>query len=692
MRSLADISCNQLQGVGQRTLQLLHKLNIYTVQDLLLHFPLRYEDRTHLTPIVTVRPGCTVQVEGVSSPLSSLAGKRNHYSCFLTDSSGSIAVRFFHLTAAQRSLLRTSKRLRCYGEVRFAKQGGLLLAHPEFQVVQPNTPLPEYLTPVYPTVAGLSQRVLRQLVLQAINLLQQNPTLQGELPFELRKRFDLPTLADALVYLHQLPLEADLQKVMSKQHPMQQRVIMDELLAHQLSMKQWSENKRRHKAPCFAQTSRLVQKLITQLPFTLTKAQQRVLAEIQADLAQPVPMLRLVQGDVGSGKTIVAALAALQVAAAGYQVAIMAPTEILAEQHWRNFSQWLEPLNIPLTHLTGSLKTRRRKQVLAEIQSGDALIVIGTHALFQEHVVFKQLGLIIIDEQHRFGVHQRLALLSKSKQAEQPHQLIMTATPIPRSLAMVIYADLAQSIIDELPAGRKPITTVIIPNERRQAVVARIREQCQQGRQVYWVCPLIETSEVLQCQAAEQTTRDLQAALPELRIGMVHGRLAPEEKRSVMERFKQGELNVLVATTVIEVGVDVPNASLMVIENPERLGLAQLHQLRGRIGRGSIASYCVLLYQAPLSEQAKARLQIMRDSQDGFLIAQRDLELRGSGEFLGIRQSGLMQFKILNLARDQHVVPIATSLAQALMADHRQLSEEIVERWLGSQAVALGSV
>ncbi|MBW9263584.1 MAG: ATP-dependent DNA helicase RecG, partial [Candidatus Thiodiazotropha sp. (ex. Lucinisca nassula)] len=565
----------------------------------------------------------------------------------------------------------------------------LEMVHPEYQRLSADEPLlvEDTLTPVYPTTEGVHQLTLRGLIGQTLELLDRSPAaLQELLPESLLQRFQLSSLLQAVCFLHRPPPDVDQQRLLSGEHPAQQRLAFEELLAHQISLLSVRAEHQRIKSTAYAKQNRLKQELLEALPFSLTEAQHRVVAEIEDDLAQARPMQRLVQGDVGSGKTVVSALAALQAIGAGSQVALMAPTELLAEQHLNNFSQWLSPLGVEIAWLTGRLKGRAREQVLQRIESAEVQMVVGTQALFQDDVSFNDLGLVVIDEQHRFGVHQRLALREKGqRQNRTPHQLIMTATPIPRTLAMTAYADLDLSVIDGLPPGRKPVTTAVLSSSRRDEVVARVRAACAEGRQAYWVCTLIEESEVLQCQAAEETERLLAEALPELNIGLVHGRIKQDEKEQIMGRFKSGSLDLLVATTVIEVGVDVPNASLMIIENPERLGLAQLHQLRGRVGRGSAESHCLLMYQSPLSQQAKQRLAILRETGDGFVIAQKDLEMRGPGEVLGTRQTGEMQLRIADLIRDQEMLDDVRDGAAMVIEQDPSAASALVKRWLGER-------
>lgn len=683
---LSQLPCSHLRGVGPQLAARLEKLGLRTVQDLLFHLPARYEDRTRIMPIRNLRPGDHAVIEGEIVDAQLRFGRRRSLVCSLKDASGFIALRFFHFTASQKSQLeQKGKRLRCFGEVRFGTVG-YEMVHPEYSLTT-DTPKPveDHLTPIYPTTEGLQQRSFRQLTTQALQLLEQSHTLQEYLPETILQQFSLPDLATAIRYVHRPPPEAPRAQLTAGTHPSQQRLAFEELLAHQLSLQGKRLQLQQYQAPKLASTGTLIQQFLTNLTFSLTAAQQRVIADIQQDLARDAPMMRLIQGDVGSGKTVVAAIAALQAISNGYQVALMAPTELLAEQHAKNFLQWLEPLGLTSVCLTGSLKSAMRTQVLTDIKNGTAHMVIGTHALFQKEVVFSKLALVIIDEQHRFGVQQRLELRDKgSDHRGYPHQLIMTATPIPRTLAMTAYADLDFSIIDELPPGRTPITTAIISNQRRDEIIAHIGEACRKGRQAYWVCTLIDESEALQCQAAEVTAAFLTEQLSELRVSLIHGRQKPAEKEQKMADFKNGTVDLLVATTVIEVGVDVPNASLMIIENAERLGLAQLHQLRGRVGRGKEASHCVLLYQAPLSALAKQRLQVLREHQDGFEIARQDLELRGPGEVLGTRQAGLMVFRIADLLRDKALLPTIQQVGQILLRQFPHTVQPLIARWISA--------
>ncbi len=677
-----------MKGVGPRNAERLDKIGISTVQDVLFHLPARYQDRTRLTPIGSLRPGDEVVIEATVELCDIKFGRRRSLLVRVADGTGSITLRFFHFSGAQKSSLVRGVRLRCYGEVRRGPSS-LEMIHPEYQRLDAaeTAGMEESLTPIYPTTEGMHQLTWRGMTEQALVLLEQAPEgLPEWLPAELLSQMRLTDLSAAVRYLHRPPPEADQDLLLTGRHPAQRRLAFEELLAHQLGLRKLRREQRKILAPPLSGAGDLPRSLLQQLSFQLTSAQQRVGREIKHDLQQPHPMMRLIQGDVGSGKTVVAALAALQAVESGYQVVMMAPTELLAEQHLLSFRAWLEPLGLPLSWLTGRHKGKARKEILAALADGSAKVTVGTHALFQADVEFSRLGLVIIDEQHRFGVHQRMALRDKgSGGASVPHQLIMTATPIPRTLAMTAYADLDLSVIDELPPGRKPVSTVVVPDSRRGEVVERVLSACKQGRQTYWVCTLIEESEALQCQAAEDAASQLESALPELRVGLIHGRLKGVEKESIMARFKQGELDLLVATTVIEVGVDVPNASLMVIENPERLGLAQLHQLRGRIGRGTAESHCVLMYHGPISQNAQERLKVMRETNDGFAIAQKDLELRGPGEVLGTRQTGEMQFRIADVLRDQPMLPQVQQAAELLLERHPESVWPLMRRWIADR-------
>ena len=680
-RLLDAVPLNSLTGVGAAQSSKLAKIGLHTVQDLLLHLPLRYEDRTQLYQIGELLPGIYATVEGEVLNSNITFGGRRMMTCQISDGSGILTMRFFNFSAAMKNSLAAGRRVLAYGEAKRGKYGAEMI-HPEYRVQGDlSTPeMQETLTPVYPTTEGIKQATLRKLTDQALELLD-TCAIAELLPPELAQ--GMMSLPEALRTLHRPPPTLQLSDLESGQHPAQRRLILEELLAHNLSMLALRAGAQRFHALPLPARNELKDKLLASLPFKPTGAQARVTAEIEHDLALDVPMMRLVQGDVGSGKTLVAALAALRAIAHGRQVALMAPTELLAEQHANNFRNWFAPLGVEVGWLAGKQKGKARQAQQDAIASGQVQMIVGTHAIFQEQVQFHGLALVIIDEQHRFGVHQRLALWEKGlQQGYHPHQLIMTATPIPRTLAMTAYADLDTSTIDELPPGRTPVTTVAIPDTRRSDIIDRVRNACQEGRQAYCVCTLIEESDLLEAQAAEATWEELKLALPELNVGLVHGRMKPAEKQAVMQAFKQGDLHLLIATTVIEVGVDVPNASLMIIENPERLGLAQLHQLRGRVGRGAVASHCVLLYKAPLSKTAQKRLQVLRDSNDGFVIAQQDLEIRGPGELLGTRQTGNAEFKVADLLRDQGMIPEVQRLARHIHERYPDQAAALIERWM----------
>jgi ATP-dependent DNA helicase RecG len=680
---------SSLPGVGPALVATLAKLGLERLQDLWFHLPLRYEDKTRVSAIADLRIGERAQVEGVIEAIERGFRFRPQLKVAIVDASGqTLVLRFFHFNRAQAEQLKVGARVLCYGEVRHAAQG-LEMVHPSYQRLNGDelAAVDELLSPVYPTTEGLGTKRLAGVIAKSLALLP--PATQLELiPPELCAEHGLTSLRDALLYVHRPPPDAHLGQLALGHHPAQQRLAFEELLTQHLSLKRMRAAVRRRHAPLLGGDGGLRKNLLKQLPFALTAAQQRVSAEVARDLAQPKPMLRLVQGDVGSGKTVVAALAALAAIEADQQVALMAPTELLAEQHLRNFRHWLEPLGIAVEWLVGKQQGKARQQAMQRIASGAAM-AIGTHALMQEGVAFARLGLVIVDEQHRFGVQQRLALRDKGADHASglvPHQLVLTATPIPRTLAMSAYADLDISSIDELPPGRTPVQTIAISNARRLEVIERIHAACGEGRQVYWVCTLIEESEQLRAQAAEVAHTELSAALIGFRVGLIHGRMKPKEKQAAMDAFKAGELSVLVATTVIEVGVDVPNASLMVIENSERLGLSQLHQLRGRVGRGAIASNCVLLYQPPLGQLARERLQVMRETNDGFRIAEKDLELRGPGEVLGTRQTGQLSFRIADLARDAHLLPAVQQVGERMLVEHPEQAGRLIERWIGGAA------
>ncbi len=692
LTKLSQVALTTLKGVGPSMAKRLEKLSLLSVQDLLFHLPLRYEDRTRVSTIRECLVGTHTNIIGEITSNQLTHGKRRMMVINVNDGTGNIQLCFFSFSASQKNSLSIGQTIRCYGEIKRGPNG-FQIVHPEYRSLDDDralTPTEETLTPVYPTTDGLKQISLRNLTDQALIRLQRGH-VEELLPSHL---FDEQySLAQALAIIHRPPPEASTSQLELGRHPAQLRLIKEELIAHNLSMLKLRQNSDVHHAIslsnkqavepyCTAEDS-----FLKALPFSPTNAQARVVTEIKTDLDKSQPMMRLVQGDVGSGKTLVAALAALTAISQGYQVALMAPTEILAEQHAINFANWFTPLDISVGWLAGKTKAKARRIALEHIASGEMQMVIGTHALFQADVLFDKLVLIIIDEQHKFGVHQRLSLREKGVfDNNYPHQLIMTATPIPRTLAMTAYADLDTSVIDELPPGRTPINTVALPDTRRENVIERIREGCtNDNRQAYWVCTLIEESEVLQCQAAEDTALHLQEQLPELKIGLVHGRMKAIEKQEIMTDFKAGKIHLLIATTVIEVGVDVPNASLMVIENPERLGLAQLHQLRGRVGRGSVASHCVLLYKAPLSKTATKRLAVLRESNDGFVIAEKDLEIRGPGELLGTRQTGLAELKIADLVRDGYLIPEIKQKAYLLSRQNPECAQALIQRWLGNK-------
>ncbi|MDG6828443.1 ATP-dependent DNA helicase RecG [Glaesserella parasuis] len=684
---LDGVPLTALSGVGAAISEKLSRIGINNVQDLLFHLPLRYEDRTRITPIADVRPESFATVEGFVQLTEVQFGRRPILSTTISDGTSKITLKFFNFNAGMKNSLATGVRVKTFGEI---KRGRFMaeIHHPEYQIIRGNQPLElaETLTPIYPTTEGLKQASLRKLTDQALALLERVQVAEL-LPDEFNPH--KYSLKEALQLLHRPPPSVSSELLDKGEHPAQKRLIFEELLAHNLAMQQVRMGVQQHFAEPLCYQTDLKQRFLATLPFQPTNAQSRVTAEIEQDLAKPFPMMRLVQGDVGSGKTLVAALAALLAIDNGKQVALMAPTEILAEQHAHNFANWLRPFGIEVGWLAGKVKGKARTAQLEAIKNGDVQMIIGTHALFQDQVEFHHLALVIIDEQHRFGVHQRLTLREKGAKGDvYPHQLIMTATPIPRTLAMTVYADLDTSIIDELPPGRTPITTVAISEDRRDEVVRRVYQACKnEKRQAYWVCTLIDESEVLEAQAAAAIAEDLQCALPDLRIGLVHGRMKPQEKQAIMAEFKAANIDLLVATTVIEVGVDVPNASLMIIENSERLGLAQLHQLRGRVGRGATASHCVLMYKAPLGKISSKRLQVLRDSQDGFVIAEKDLEIRGPGEVLGTKQTGMAEFKIANLMRDRKMIPLVQNYAKQLTLKYPDTAKQLIRRWLDEKTV-----
>jgi ATP-dependent DNA helicase RecG len=673
-----------LRGVGAALAERLRRLGVAQVQDLLFLLPLRYDDRTALVRIGRLLPGMRALVEGEVQLTQPVFRRRRQLQCSLADGTGFLTLRFFHFSEAQQQGLARGTRLRCFGEVRRGPQG-LEMIHPEYRRVSADAgAVEDTLTPIYPLTGGVSQGRLRALIEQALRELDRE-AVRDWIPAQVLEPLALPPLKEALRYVHRPPREAQLSALAAGRHPAQRRLAFEELLAHQATLRRLKRDAQTDPAWPLDDGDRLARRLLASLPFRLTRAQARALEEIESDLRSSVPMARLVQGDVGCGKTIVAALAAARAAGTGLQAALMAPTELLAEQHWRSLNDWFAPLGLPVALLSGSQPARTRRSALETIASGEVRLVVGTHALFQEGIEFAQLALVIVDEQHRFGVQQRLRLQEKGRKLGRfPHQLIMTATPIPRTLAMTAYADLDISVIDELPPGRTPVRTVVVPEQRRDEVVARIVQACHAGRQVYWVCPLIEESDELRSQAAEETAAVLAEALPGIRVGLVHGRMPSSKKDQAMLAFKAGRLQLLVATTVIEVGVDVPNATLMVVENAERMGLAQLHQLRGRVGRGLDASSCVLLYRGPLSELARERLTVLRETNDGFEIARRDLELRGPGELLGTRQTGLAQLRVADLIRDADLLPRVQQAAELLLAQYPDSIAALAARWIGA--------
>lgn len=673
-----------LRGVGEKLAEKLLRLGIRTVQDVLFHLPLRYQDRTRVHPIGALLPGAECLLVGTVDHSEVVYRRRRMMLVRISDGTGSILLRFFHFSASQQKQFSNGAQVRCFGEVRDG-QTMREIVHPEYKVLNDSEVIEvqDTLTAVYPATEGVQQPTLRKLSDEALRHL---PRVQEWLPQELRDKFRLPTLQQALMGLHRPDQRQSRHSPLNDESPERLRLVVEELLAHQLAMVKLRNQARETQAQPVKVKGLTEKAFLKQLPFTLTGAQQRTHEQIKRDLSASLPMMRLVQGDVGSGKTVVAALACLQVVEAGHQAAVMAPTEILAEQHYSTFRNWLEPLGIEIAWLSGKQGAKQRREMLAKLISGDAAIAVGTHALFQKEVLFRDLVLAVVDEQHRFGVHQRMALREKGRDGLfQPHQLIMTATPIPRTLAMTAYADLDVSVIDELPPGRKPIKTVVMAEAKRPELISHVAEACREGHQCYWVCTLVEESEVLQAQAAEGTCEQLGELLPDLTVGLVHGRMKPTEKKAVMSLFKRAELDVLVATTVIEVGVDVPNASLMIIENAERLGLSQLHQLRGRVGRGSVESSCVLLYQPPLSATGKIRLSAMRETNDGFRIAEIDLELRGPGELLGTRQTGELTFRIADFERDEALIPELSEMVGGLAEAYPEMVEPLIDRWIGEK-------
>ncbi len=670
----------ELKGIGKITAEKLKKLGIKHLIDLLFYLPLRYQDKTKITYIDDLQFGEMALVEGTIEKVYLTNAFKPLLVCEIFDGTNTLALKFFNHYYAQRAKMVLNTKIRAFGEVRFGKYMKEML-HPEYQHFEKPLPLAPSLTAIYPKSEGVNQSTIQKAMAQVLQRLKDKSlVIEDYLPTEVLQNWQLPTLNQAIEYVHLPPADADTSQLMLGTHITQQRLVLEEILAHLLAMKQLKQKAQQLFAPQLPLKQSSYHAFLQNLPFSLTKAQARVVAEIHQDIAKNHPMQRLVQGDVGSGKTVVAALAILAAVEQSHQSAMMAPTELLAEQHYKTLQMWFDEKD--MVFLSAAIKGKNRQKTLAKIANG-VKIIIGTHALFQKDVVFNALGLVIIDEQHRFGVHQRLALRNKGQfEALQPHMLIMTATPIPRTLAQTAYANLDISIIDELPPNRQEISTLVIANSKMPQIAQRIKVNCQKGEQAYWVCTLIEESEVLRAKAATDTYEELKQWFEQLRIGLVHGRLKSSEKNSIMNDFKAKKLDLLVATTVIEVGVDVPNATLMVIENAERLGLSQLHQLRGRIGRGQKKSHCVLMYQAPLGDTAKQRLEIMRKSNDGFLIAKEDLKLRGAGELLGARQKGSVQFRLADLERDKPIFQKAQKLASELIVQHPKLCQKIIDRWI----------
>ncbi|ORU91171.1 MAG: ATP-dependent DNA helicase RecG [Cycloclasticus sp. symbiont of Poecilosclerida sp. N] len=683
---LDDLPITRLIGVGEKVAEKLGRLDIVSVADVLFHLPFRYEDRSKVISIGALKPGHSCLFEGRVEIAEVVFRGRRSMLVRLSDGTGFVTLRFFHFSNSQKQTMQRGQWLRCFGDVKvYSKSAGPEVVHPEYQLISEHKrgQLDEGLLAVYPVTEGLHQMSFRKLIKQAFALLKNGAYVHDFLPEKLLKELRFVPLVESLQQLHYpQSMPSDVSDI-----PAFKRLIFEELLANHLSLSRLKQGVQQWDAPSLKLSDDSQQQFLRELGFDLTAAQRRVVDEIASDLKATKPMQRLLQGDVGSGKTVVATCAALQAIQAGYQVAIMAPTELLAEQHFKNFQSWLAKMNIRVDCLVGRHKGAIYNEKTSAIQAGETDVVIGTQALFQDKIEFAKLGLIIIDEQHRFGVQQRLALRDKGiRDGSCPHQLVMTATPIPRTLAMLGYADLDLSVIDELPPGRIPVTTTILPVSKKQRVIDRIKQGVENGRQVYWVCTLIEESETLQCQAAEAAAELLVNSLQGVKIGLVHGRMKADEKEAVMAKFKQQELHILVATTVIEVGVDVPNASLMVIENAERLGLAQLHQLRGRVGRGHRDSHCVLMYQSPLSSNANERLSIMRKTTDGFKIAEKDMQLRGHGELLGKRQAGFMRFKVADMARDAHMLDNVAQCATEVLQKHTELVEPLVHRWVANSA------
>ena len=681
MPSLSDPIIS-ISGLGKKTSDRLNQLGIHSLEHLLFHLPSRYQDKTSITPLSSASVNDEILIEASIDRIEVIPSRQRQLLCYLSDNQNHrVLLRFFHFTQYQKQALVRGETIQCFGEIKIGRQG-LEMHHPEYRIIsQDQKPLFEpTLTPVYPLCAGVSQNKMKQWVNKALEVLKASVIDDY---FEKITNNTMPSLKDSLFLLHHPNKDEDLLKIESFNHISQQRLIIEELATHQLSLLKIKEARKSKESKPISIRSSLSNKLISSLEFDLTSAQSRCINQINEDLSTSEPMLRLLQGDVGSGKTIVAVFALIQAVENNFQTAVMAPTEILARQHLQNFTNYLSPLGIQIAFLSGSQNTQERKDNLSLIENGKAKVIIGTHALFQENVYFDDLALVIIDEQHKFGVHQRLSLSKKANVT--PHQLVMTATPIPRSLTMSAYADLDTSIIDELPPGRQTIETVALSNARRDELIEKIKQISKEGRQIYWVCTLIEESEALRAESAEQTFTYLSDNLKDLKVVMIHGRLTKLEKEIIMSDFASGKTNLLVATTVIEVGVNIPNASLMIVENSERLGLAQLHQLRGRVGRGSEKSACVLLYQSPLSQTAKERLDILRQSNDGFLIAQKDLELRGPGEILGTQQTGIASMKIANIVRDAYLLKQVGYYSSKMLEAEHDSQNALISRWIDEE-------
>jgi len=671
-----------ISGLGKKTSDRLNQLGIHTLEHLVFHLPSRYQDKTTITPLSKVSVSDEVLIECSIDRIEVAPSRQRQLLCYLSDNQNQrILLRFFHFNQYQKQALIRGETLQCFGEIKIGRQG-LEMHHPEYRIVSQNqTPLLEStLTPIYPLCSGISQNKMKQWINQSLEVLK---TSLLDDYFEKITYNALPSLKASLFLLHHPNKNENLTQIETFKHISQQRLIIEELATHQLSLLKTKRARKRRTTNQFAIKNNLSNNLLNSLEFNLTAAQSRCIKEIHEDLSNTEPMLRLLQGDVGSGKTIVAVFSLIQAVENNFQTAVMAPTEILARQHLQNFTDYLKPLNIQIAYLSGSQNTQERREQLELIETGKAKVIIGTHALFQENVNFENLSLVIIDEQHKFGVHQRLSLTQKAKKT--PHQLVMTATPIPRSLTMSAYADLDTSVIDELPPGRQPVETVALSNSRRDELIGKIRKISDEGRQIYWVCTLIEESEALRAESAEKTFNYLSSNLEDLKVVMIHGRLTKPEKDAIMSAFAQGNINLLVATTVIEVGVNVPNASLMIVENSERLGLAQLHQLRGRVGRGSEKSICILMYQSPLSDNAKQRLEVLRQSNDGFMIAQKDLELRGPGEILGTQQTGIASMKIANIVRDAYLLKEASYYSSKMLEANEESQNALVDRWIDEE-------